>query len=183
MPSRRKPCQYKKTPNYQLNPKDMTSMQPLQSIAYWVEDECVSANCCSKIAWYVSAWFHGQQHVAGKVFIFTLLKDLHTDRENPNQFACLWCISEKLEESLLLGGWCGEKARTAALEVVRQPRDWEDNIPSRILRYETRSSKKSCLLLEHLGTTRHRGRWAGGNCQEPQSVQESLVLEVFCFMR
>lgn len=73
--------------------------------------------------------------------------------------ACLWgeskpvarllCISEKLEESPGVG-W---KARTASWGVGLQPQGWEDNAPSKILRYETRLSEKSCLLLEHVGTS------------------------------
>ena len=129
----------------------MIAVQPLQSITYQVEDECFPANRCSKIARYVSAWFHGQQHLARKLCVFTLLKDLHADRANPNQFARLLCISEKLEESPLLGDWCGEKGRTAAMGVGMQPQDWEDNIPSMILRYETKAA--SCWsTLEPLGT-------------------------------
>lgn len=128
------------------------AMQPLQSIVYQVDDECFPASHCSKIAQFVSVWVHGQQHLACKLFIFPLLKDLHADRENPNQLPVACVLVRSLKSHLSeRGEWCGKKGRAAALGVCMQPQHWGGNIPSRVLRYEARSSNKNCLLLEHIG--------------------------------
>lgn len=156
------------------------AMQPLQSIVYQVDDECFPASHCSKIAQFVSVWVHGQQHLACKLFIFPLLKDLHADRENPNQLPVACVLVRSLKSHLSeRGEWCGKKGRAAALGVCMQPQHWGGNIPSRVLRYEARSSNKNCWsTLEPLRTQQILG-WR--NCHEPWHVQESLGFEVFCF--
>lgn len=126
------------------------AMQPLQSIVYQVDDGCFPASHCSKIAQYVSVWVHGQQHLACKLFIFPQLRNLHADRENPNQLLIACVLVRSLKSQLSeRGEWCGKKGRAADLGDCMQPQDW-GNIPSRILRYETRSSNKNCPLLEHI---------------------------------